>query len=35
MKKKTARLTLCQEATERTKQGETKDKTKDEKLTPV
>jgi hypothetical protein len=30
MKKKTARLTLPQEATERTKQGETKNKTKNE-----
>jgi predicted DNA-binding protein len=28
MKKKTARLRLAQEATERTKQGETKNKTK-------
>jgi hypothetical protein len=35
MKKKMARLTLPQEATERTKQGETKNKTKNEKHTPV
>ncbi len=35
MKNKTARLTLPQEATERTKQGETKNKTKHKKLTPV
>jgi hypothetical protein len=34
IKKKTARLTLLQEATERTKQGETKNKTKNEKHTP-
>jgi hypothetical protein len=34
IKKKTARLTLPQEATERTKQGETKNKTKNEKHTP-
>jgi len=31
IKKKIARLTLPQEATERTKQGETKNKTKNEK----
>jgi hypothetical protein len=35
IKKKTARLTLPQEATERTKQGETKNKTKNEKHTTV
>jgi hypothetical protein len=35
IKKKTARLTLPQEATERTKQGETKNKTKNEKHTAV
>jgi hypothetical protein len=35
MKKKTARLTLPQEATERIKQGETKNKGKNEKCTPV
>jgi hypothetical protein len=35
IKKKTARLTLPQEATERTKQGETKIKTKNEKHTAV
>jgi len=35
IKKKTARLTLPQEATERTKQGETKNQTKDEKHTQV
>jgi hypothetical protein len=35
MKKKTARLILPQEATERTKQGETKNKRKNEKHTPV
>jgi hypothetical protein len=34
IKEKTARLTLHQEATERTKQGETKNKTKNEKHTP-
>jgi len=33
MKKKTARLTLPQEATERTKQGETKNKQKTKKQT--
>jgi hypothetical protein len=33
IKKKTARLTLLQEATERTKQGETQNKTKHEKHT--
>jgi hypothetical protein len=35
MKKKTARQTLPQEATERTKQEETKTKRKNEKHTPV
>jgi hypothetical protein len=35
MKKKTSRLTLLQEAIERTKQGETKNKTKNEKHTAV
>jgi hypothetical protein len=35
MKKKTARPTLPQEATERSKQGETKNKMKNEKHTPV
>jgi hypothetical protein len=35
IKKKTARLTLLQEATERTKQGETQNKTKHEKHTAV
>jgi hypothetical protein len=35
MKKKTARLTIPQEATERTKQGEKKNKTKNKKHTPV
>jgi hypothetical protein len=33
MKKKTTRLTFLQEAIERTKQGETKNKTKNEKHT--
>jgi hypothetical protein len=35
IKKKTARLTIPPEATERTKQGETKNKTKNEKHTAV
>jgi hypothetical protein len=35
IKKKTARLTLLQEATERTSQGETQNKTKHEKHTAV
>jgi hypothetical protein len=35
IKKKTARLTIPQEATERTKQGETKNKMKNEKHTAV
>jgi hypothetical protein len=35
IKKKTARLTLLQEATERTRQGETQNKTKHEKHTAV
>jgi len=35
MKKKTARLTLPQEATERTKQGETKKQNKKQKHTAV
>jgi hypothetical protein len=35
MKKKTARLTLPQEATERTKQGETKNKKQKKTHTPV
>jgi len=35
IKKKPARLTLPQEATEKTKQGETKNKTKNEKHTAV
>ncbi len=35
IKKKTARLTLPQEATERTKKGETQNKTKHEKHTAV
>jgi hypothetical protein len=35
MGKKTARLILPQEATERTKQGETKNKRKNERHTPV
>jgi hypothetical protein len=35
MKKKTARLTLPQEATKRTKQGETKKQMKNEKHTPA
>jgi len=35
IKKETARLTLLQEATERTKQGETKNNTKNEKHTVV
>jgi hypothetical protein len=35
IKKKTARLTLLQEATERTNQGETQNKTKHEKHTAV
>jgi len=35
MKKKTTRLTLPQEATERTKEGEIKNKTKNEKHTLV
>jgi hypothetical protein len=35
IKKKTARLTLLQEATERTGQGETQNKTKCEKHTAV
>jgi hypothetical protein len=35
MKKKTTRLTFPQEATERTKQGETKNKRKNEKHTLV
>jgi hypothetical protein len=35
IKKKTARLTLLQEATERTKQGETQNKTKHKKHTAV
>jgi hypothetical protein len=35
IKKKTARLTLLQEATERTRQGETQNKTKHKKHTAV
>jgi hypothetical protein len=35
IKKKKARLTLLQEATERTRQGETQNKTKHEKHTAV
>jgi hypothetical protein len=35
IKKKTPRLTLPQEATEKTKQGETKNQTKNEKHTQV
>jgi hypothetical protein len=35
IKKKTTRLTLLQEATERTSQGETQNKTKHEKHTAV